>query len=460
MSALTKITFITMACLVCLTATVSAWADDLTGQVVRLGNKPAESGATGRSLNVWDLQVYRGKVYLGMGSTTDNTGPHPVWAFDHAAMAWDDEPEYTVHQEAIERYRVIDGDLYIPAADPSRGNDDRSKFYRRTPDGVWTHYKSRGLRTAHIRDIAVHDGRIVGVGNSRRPHGGVNKQKQRVAASPGAVYVPLEVVQAHTGGEHVLAEFEAAIETGDVADMGKAGPDRRRWSNWFFSVFSMQDGLYASTRWLRWGPPPWPKERLNSRPPMPPLVRWDGEAGTFKAVDEAARRRVAPLQQRPAGDGDAAHRILYPSKPLVYEGTWVAPLRSYGLRRNLYKSAYNQSADFVIKPVEVDAAERVTLPDADALGEAVLVDDGTLYLLANAKQPDDTSGARRVYVYATNKPSAGPDAWREVLHFTSPNLARSFAYVDGTWYFGLGFATGEDSGEAGMLLAVDAKLSR
>ena len=93
-------------------------AVDITDRLVDLGNKPAEAGQRGDSRNVWDLQAFDGKIYIGMGSTVADSGPVPVWAFDHAAGAWDDAPETQVNQEAIELYRVIDGRLYIPAADP------------------------------------------------------------------------------------------------------------------------------------------------------------------------------------------------------------------------------------------------------------------------------------------------------------------------------------------------------
>ena len=108
---------------------------------------------------------------------------------------------------------------------------------------------------------------------------------------------------------------------------------------------------------------------------------------------------------------------------------------------------------------------RVVLPEADALGEAVLVHDGRLYVLANARRSD---GEYRVFVYALDRDDArvgrmdpetglALDAWEEVFTFESSNLARSFARIDDTWYFGLGVAHGEPVGKAGALLRWEGK---
>ena len=95
--------------------------------LVNLGNPLAISGQTSRSLNVWDMQAFDGKIYLAGGSTVDNTGPIAVWAYNPSQQQF--EQEYTVSEEAIEHYRVFDNQLYIPASDPKVG--DSNKFYRR-----------------------------------------------------------------------------------------------------------------------------------------------------------------------------------------------------------------------------------------------------------------------------------------------------------------------------------------
>ncbi|MFM2311641.1 MAG: hypothetical protein RLZZ04_917 [Cyanobacteriota bacterium] len=43
--------------------------------IVRLGNPLLTDGKKGRALNVWDLQAFNGKIYLGGGSSVENAGP-------------------------------------------------------------------------------------------------------------------------------------------------------------------------------------------------------------------------------------------------------------------------------------------------------------------------------------------------------------------------------------------------
>jgi len=441
-------------------------ANDVTGQLVDLGNKPRESGQRAAGLNVWDLQPFRGKLYLGMGSTSHNSGPIPVWAYDHDQQSWPPEPETIVEQEAIELYRVIGNELYIPAADPKGssdgGSNDGIKFYRRGTDGRWVQFYSvRALHTAHIRDLAEDDGLLLGVGNSRRPH-------DLLKAKPGAVAISLSMVDSQGAQNKELGLFRSAISlTPPGPSGGRVDADtsqRNRIGNWFFALFRLHDGLYASTRWLSWAPDD-PEEEGFYRPrmeyppqvpPFPTVLRWDRNLSQFAAPLPGTLDRLVPVS--PERD---TQLTLRPFKPALFGELWFAPLRSQAFRQN-YLTGYNQSVDFVVKP-ETGPGRRVVLPNSDALGEAVLVDGDRLWLLANAPRPD---GGYRVLVYVLKDVDATVDrldpdtglatsAWREVLHFDSPNLARSFSRIDETWYFGLGFAGAEAPGQAGTLLRLN-----
>ena len=61
-----------------------------------LGNPLREEGLTGRALNVWDLQVFDGKVYIAGGSTVSNSGPIKVFAYNlcHQILA---NPKHLKH---------------------------------------------------------------------------------------------------------------------------------------------------------------------------------------------------------------------------------------------------------------------------------------------------------------------------------------------------------------------------
>jgi hypothetical protein len=442
-----------------------AWAIDLTDRLELIGNKASESGQRGHSLNVWDLQSYQGKIFLGMGSTAANTGPIPVWSFDHASDSWSDGPEIVLAQEAIELFRIIDDHLYIPAADPKPPASDTSKFYRRRPDGQWAHYTStRGLRMAHVRDLAQADGLLIGVGNSRSPH-------RLLRAGPGSVTVPLSSLDQHAEGGELL-EFRSAITLmPPTATEGLVDPDtsqRNRIGNWLFSAFRLHDGLYASTRWLSWAPDlPEPvgvhAQRLEhppSVPPFPAVLRWDSSLSQWVAPLPGSMHRLVPA--RPDRN---VQRTLRPHKPALFGALWFAPLRSYSLQRSDYLDGYGQSEGFVVKPPN-GPGRLVRLPDPDALGEAVLVDNDRLLVLANTRLEQ---GSYRVTVYTLDlrearlerlDPDQGLqiDAWTQQFWFRSPNPARSFARIENSWYFGLGLASGEPEASAGSLLRVRASI--
>jgi hypothetical protein len=436
---------------------------DITEQLVDLGNKPAESRQRNYGFNVWDLQPFDGKLFIGMGSTAADTGPIPVWAFDHAAGSWDEEPEIILQQEAIELFRVIDGRLYIPAADPRGAISDKSKFYWRDTEGTWAHvYSTRAYNTAHIRDLTIEDGLVLGVGNGRQPH-------RLIRPHTGAVAVPLRGVLAFGGGEHEVPFFRSVLglepptETGGGVDA--ATSQRNRIANWFFSIFRLHDGLYASTRWLSWAPDhPEPHglyaprlEYPPSVPPFPAVVRWNPALQQWEAPPPGSMDRLVPAS--PERD---IQLTLRPWKPVLFGDFWFAPLRSYGLVGRDYRAAYNQSVDFVVKPPDGPGI-RLVLPDSDALGEAVLIDRARLFVLANALQSD---GRYRTAIYELSLEDAriehldlqtglGRSVWREVLHFYSSNVTRSFARMGETWYFGLGVARGRPTGRAGTLLRYD-----
>jgi hypothetical protein len=70
--------------------------------------------------------------------------------------------------------------------------------------------------------------------------------------------------------------------------------------------------------------------------------------------------------------------------------------------------------------------------------------DGQVYMLAQS----GTAGSYTNYVFA----SADLATWTEVLRFSATTFARSFEYLDGDFYFGLGTTRAELSSAAGDLL--------
>ena len=103
--------------------------------------------ANARSL--WDLQAYDGRLYLGYGDAIVNTGPTDVLAFD--PTTGDVAHEVMLPEEAITRYRVLDGQLVVPGVDAHDSDD--GYVYMRTA-GQW---RQRVIPQAvHVEDVAQH----------------------------------------------------------------------------------------------------------------------------------------------------------------------------------------------------------------------------------------------------------------------------------------------------------------
>ncbi|HEX8904079.1 MAG TPA: hypothetical protein VF771_04515 [Longimicrobiaceae bacterium] len=106
--------------------------------------------------NVWDMQLFGGRIYLGHGDSVDNWGPIPIWSLDPATGAL--RQEYTVDDEQVDLFRVLDGELYVPGHDPRDPDWSYGEFYRLEPGG-WVEHRTipHGL---HNFDLAMRGGRL------------------------------------------------------------------------------------------------------------------------------------------------------------------------------------------------------------------------------------------------------------------------------------------------------------
>jgi hypothetical protein len=130
-----------------------------------LGNPIAGEPYTAR--HIWDLQVWRGRVYLGYGDWQNNLGPVTIWYYTPTASAFVSEtvcvsetrPAAPVDEEAIDRYVVIDDDLYIPGTDPISTNSWKwGNFYRNDGTG-WVKYRTIPCGI-HTFDMASYGGAL------------------------------------------------------------------------------------------------------------------------------------------------------------------------------------------------------------------------------------------------------------------------------------------------------------
>ena len=110
--------------------------------------------------NIWDLQAFDGRLYVGYGDAVVNTGPTFVIAFDPVRREFD--REVSLNEEAIYLYRVIGDRLFVPGVDAYRLPD--GALHVRDRAG-WT--KRHLASVVHANDVAVHGERLcVAVQNS------------------------------------------------------------------------------------------------------------------------------------------------------------------------------------------------------------------------------------------------------------------------------------------------------
>ena len=137
---------------------------DVTMHVESLGIPLAErypGGADIYARNVWDLQAFEGRIYVG-GGNWDNKGPAPN-AGPVPILAWDPDREEVVCEgevddEEISRFEVIAGNLYIPGADAME-SWELGNLYRREADGRW--HKLRTIpQCIHALALTGYRGRL------------------------------------------------------------------------------------------------------------------------------------------------------------------------------------------------------------------------------------------------------------------------------------------------------------
>ncbi len=103
--------------------------------------------------NVWDMQLWEDKIYLGYGNSSNkgpapNAGPVHVIAYHPQSGCF--RTEFTVDEEQVDRYRIIGNHLFIPGHDPLEPWDWGNFYY--LIDGGWK--KNRTIPLAiHTYDI-------------------------------------------------------------------------------------------------------------------------------------------------------------------------------------------------------------------------------------------------------------------------------------------------------------------
>jgi hypothetical protein len=81
-----------------------------------------------------DLTVFDGRLYLGYGDWTKNTGPIDVLFYE--TLTGGVQTEFTVAEEALDFYRILGNNLVIPGLD-SKANQFYGSVYAKASGGTW-----------------------------------------------------------------------------------------------------------------------------------------------------------------------------------------------------------------------------------------------------------------------------------------------------------------------------------
>ena len=126
--------------------------------VARLADLPGiRDQPTERGRQIGALVGHAGRLFIGYGDYSANTGPIPVLSFDPVAASFD--ASRTVATEEILRLAALDGALYIADIDP-RGHEALGSVFRLVAFGEDWQKMTPIPEAVHVFDVAAFDGRL------------------------------------------------------------------------------------------------------------------------------------------------------------------------------------------------------------------------------------------------------------------------------------------------------------
>ncbi len=154
-------------------------AEDATDQngrsvfvkAVKVGQPTLKRWPAGNPLNsmprsVWDMRLFRNRIYIGSGDYWNNKGPVDIWSLGPDGFL----RECTVPDEMVYRFFEADGKLVVPGADPREDWSFGNLYVKdggREQDHGWK--KLRTIPKAlHVFDFALLKGKWYVVASTRK----------------------------------------------------------------------------------------------------------------------------------------------------------------------------------------------------------------------------------------------------------------------------------------------------
>ena len=353
---------------------------DVTEHVETLGN-PYQSkcpeGPCVYARNIWDLCAYDGELLIGAGNSSNsgpspNAGPVPVISYSPSSGQF--KTVFTVDDEQIDIFRILDGKAYVPGHDPKE-SWELGNFYRLEGDGVWHKYRNipNGI---HNYDMAFFGGVLfAGLGTQK---GAAVAMSRDFGDSWTEVLIPNSRIYA-------FIVFKDALYAAGVIPC-----------EYLLDAFKKK-GLNATMG----------------------FYQYDFKSG-FKTRDDLTPSRVFPGVVLKT---NTYTRVVH---PVSFKGK-VAYIGAYCHNDHQFMPFGAYVAD-TLEEGKV-SVRQIQLPQ-DSRAWDILFDKDTLYVLVDS--PDSTGTSVRVLA------SNDGLQWTDIMRFHSKTFARSFALLDGEFYFGLG----------------------
>jgi len=186
-------------------------------------SEPSEIGIAYPTLDakarvVWDLMLYGDRLYLAAGDFGRNIPPERVMYFDRTTGEFSSAGE--INDEQINRFLVLDGELYLPGTDP-RSSWEYGTFYRLCEDR-FVEYATipHGV---HNFDMCVYDGMLF--------------------SAIGTDLDSYPIVFSRDGGEHF--ETVPMLKDGKPVEPARASEGE---VNRCYNLFTLSNGLFALYR--------------------------------------------------------------------------------------------------------------------------------------------------------------------------------------------------------------------
>lgn len=389
-----------------LASAAAASGVDVTSSIEKLG-QPFKGGPYAR--NVWDMQVYDGKIYLGSGNSSNsgpspNAGPVPIVYYDPASSKFVTEKVVSTDSktgkpvtrevtadEQIDTFKILKGKLYIPGNDSVVPGWKNGNFYE-LGNGSWTEYQNIP-DALHVYDMAYYGGKMfAAVGTEDSP-------VVMMSGDDGKTWEQFARIDGYGSRAYKFFQFKGKLYAAAIIM-----PDNKIWGD-ETHVLAIDKNLKAT------------QEKVNGKHILPGM--------TF--VQEAGKTPYSRIS-----------KTVVVNNKLVY------------IAGELYNDSQTMP-EALIAASNINDGKRVELPDAKAIPTDMITRGKVLYVLTYTKQSD---GSYMNRVYKTRN----VNQWYPVLQFKQSTYAKSLEELNGDFYFGLGTDTEPLAASSGQILRVKAAM--